>query len=329
MFASSSAAAVPWTFIPEIDAAPPPSPTTVLAYRRYASVADSTYHLRYSRVEENALVSQYRFTHPPNPNWPALSITVHQPANTTPLLSIPVEIRLRIFSFLLVSDSTVDYQDHTKVLWLTKQNSKNEVERFRVLHGDLLRPLQVNRQIYFEIMPFFYKENTFKFASHQSLKQFLTGIGHRRRKCIRSIVVSDGPWTVSRRLSQVAGEAYKLLSESCCLQKLHIKLEETDHSRRMSQDDTYILADLSKKLPGASRLKLLRGLMDVFIHSTWFDYSEMNRGVNPNPNSYRKESNKQFLDELVRLMKSLKTLIGLEDALDVKLRREQSRLLRI
>ena len=302
----------------------------MLAFKRYHSVADKTYHMRNERWGENALVSQYSFIHPPDATWPPHSIRLRQPANTTPLLSIPLEIRLKIFSYLLISESNVEIMHPPReiaygngLLQLTKQNLANETEKYTVRHGDLLRLLQINRQLYTELMPFFYQRNTFECSEYRYLRSFLSGIGLQRRKCIRSVVISHAYPCGNK----YAGPAYRLLGDSCCLSKLHIKV--FDRCTKGSSEAPYIIfgdfsglpwewsfVDLSITLPGLPGLKRLRGLDDVVIQSI-YDGNPTNPWLMSTGSPIEGKDNQIFVKDLIKVIKSPKDLVEGEDARDI------------
>ena len=150
------------------------------------------------------------------------------------LLSLPLEIRQQVFSYVLMplgnnSFFRVDDEVCQVVRWSVEWDAETaqvsaQAEHFQIQHWEITKPLLVCRQIYLELMPMFYKQQKFVFPRIETLGKFLHGIGGHRRKFIRNVVVSDEDST-----PRTAIQAYKLLGESSHLQNLEIMLDSCEY----------------------------------------------------------------------------------------------------
>ncbi|KEQ74531.1 hypothetical protein M436DRAFT_44101 [Aureobasidium namibiae CBS 147.97] len=176
-------------------------------------------------------------------------------------MKIPLEVRVKIYHLilkvsgfrLLVGNRSFVAHDERVPIWETCSQdalTMPPVQSFLAL-------LSVNKDIFEEAMPEFFRQNHFQFTDMSSLKEFFHNIGPIRRKHMRNVSVHYDNLSV-------AAAGARLLTESDTLQKLTLIMSARkdpaghfmiNHSRRK-------FATLSK-IPGFSSLKRLRGIQQL------------------------------------------------------------------
>jgi len=176
-------------------------------------------------------------------------------------MKIPLEVRVKIYHLilkvsgfrLLVGNRSFVAHDEEVPIWETRSQdalTMPPVQQFLAL-------LSVNKDIFEEAMPEFFRQNHFQFTDMGSLKKFFHNIGPIRRKHMRNVSLHYDNLSV-------AAAGARLLTESDTLQKLTLIISARkdpaghfmiNHSRRK-------FAALSK-IPGFSSLKRLRGIKQL------------------------------------------------------------------
>ena len=230
-----------------------------LRYGHHTLLSQFTYEKHRKRYPTNQsrfsvhcaarLTAPFDFVHAPDRDWPPPSVILRRPVKTPNLLSIPKELRLRIFSYLLKSDSSIVVKEygtrqsppslsfekrafaHQRDLDCPLVPYHDEDGKYEAYHWDLLRPLLVCQLLHDELMPYFYTENFFEmYHGYRSAITFLKGIGPRRRRFISNVSLtepsakSDG-YSVNKTNAD-AELLYSLLGQSCQLRRLHINAVE-------------------------------------------------------------------------------------------------------
>ncbi|KAL9118310.1 MAG: hypothetical protein Q9187_005148, partial [Circinaria calcarea] len=230
-----------------------------LRYGDHTLLSPSTYEKHRKRRPTNQsrfsvhcaarLTAPFDFIHAPNRDWPSPSVVLRRPMKTSNLLSIPKELRLRIFSYLLKSDSSIVVKEYStrqsppslsfEKRAFTHQRDPDcplvpyydEDGKYEVYHWDLLRPLLVCQLLHDELMPYFYTENFFEMHhGYSSAITFLKGIGPRRRRLISHVSLTEpSAKTDGYSIKKTDADAelvYSLLGQSCQLHTLQINAVE-------------------------------------------------------------------------------------------------------
>ena len=154
-------------------------------------------------------------------------------------MTIPAEIRAKIFGLLLVPHEPIHVGDQSMLSWSNPKYTpgKAEAERCGATHGEMTYSFLVCHQLHNELVRLFYLENTFLFDSCVNFHNFLKGIGPERRKFIRSVIIFDDHTYHTKKQSQQA-KGFKLLGDSQHLHRLELQLEEYNRSEKLGKWDT-------------------------------------------------------------------------------------------
>ena len=141
---------------------------------------------------------------------PAASNTSIERAPQLPLLTLPVELRLRIWRLFLGPEDPVDPHQLQLVHFRKVLNPQGDKTLFGLPKRDWppsawrqsretrktplpykLAIFSVSKEIYFEAQDAFYKSNTFGFASPQDFEIFLSrpGLNPRRNRLLKKLVL--------------------------------------------------------------------------------------------------------------------------------------------
>jgi len=176
-------------------------------------------------------------------------------------MKIPLEVRVKIYHLilkvsgfrLLVGNRSFVAHDEKVPIWETRSQDALTMPPVQ----EFLALLSVNKDIFEEAMPEFFRQNHFQFTDMGSLKKFFHNVGPIRRKHMRNVSLHYDNLSV-------AAAGARLLTESDTLQKLTLIMSARkdpaghfmiNHSRRK-------FAALSK-IPGFSSLKRLRGIKQL------------------------------------------------------------------
>lgn len=146
-----------------------------------------------------------------------------KPSLTPHILRIPKEIRQQIFSYFLIAEGDDDAINVDRDGMCTFPMGGPLA--IMLQHWELTRPLILCRQLFHELMPLFYGCNKFYFPGVAYLKNFLKGVGARRRELIRHVIIGELEGSVKS-----AEHTFRLLGESCRLQNLEISLDTCQYS---------------------------------------------------------------------------------------------------
>ncbi|KAI4721394.1 hypothetical protein E4T48_02336 [Aureobasidium sp. EXF-10727] len=187
--------------------------------------------------------------------------TTGKKSTSCPLLMIPVELRMKIYSLvlkvsgfrLLVGNESFSVYNEDTPIW----DSRAQDALLMPPIADFLALLSVNKQIHNEAMPEFYHENHFQFRDMGAMKRFLINIGTERRKHMRHVSVRYD------NLSAAAAAA-KLLTESESLQKLTLTIAATqDAAGHFTVNSSRRKFSTLTQVPGFTAMKRLRGVQQL------------------------------------------------------------------
>ncbi|KAB8336924.1 hypothetical protein FH972_021229 [Carpinus fangiana] len=181
--------------------------------------------------------------------------------------SLPTEIRLEIlrhtFTFNLDKHG---WRLTEKSWWSSRQRhfeamvDGRRVSNIKPKH--LLSPLLVNKQMYQESAPLFFKVSNFHFDNCHLMVAFLNGIGIKHRGWLTSVSLDymmPGDTTGDR---SAAHRAFRLLAESNKLMKIRIRMDETYINKKGMPQEAH-------SFPGFQILRKLRGLRSVVFEGTY------------------------------------------------------------
>lgn len=188
------------------------------------------------------------FIHAPNLEWPEPTAADLAPK----LLTIPLEIRQKIFSFLLVAGGPIKIPGDRFMKFPSPHYQPEEIDMKerkgggRIRYWEVTQPFLICRQLYHELMPMFFSLNTFEFLTALALpilEDFLRGMGRERRKYVGGIHLVDDSvvkeiqtlfwdrFCARRPPAKLSKKAYRLLGESRKLKYLSISVPGFDWSR--------------------------------------------------------------------------------------------------
>jgi len=123
-------------------------------------------------------------------------VRAKKPSRPFQVLSLPSEIRLQIWTYVVVSNKVIEVRNHDraeKTLQPSRLRSGKELEGHRV--DDLRRVssqfalASTCRQLYLEVAPIYYSKNHFRLERSGSSKDFAAAIGQNSQR-ILSIYIS-------------------------------------------------------------------------------------------------------------------------------------------
>jgi len=124
-------------------------------------------------------------------------VRAKKPSRPFPVLSLPSEIRIQIWTYVVVSNKVIKVRNHDraeKTLQPSRLRSGKELEGHRV--DDLRRVssqfalASTCRQLYLEVAPIYYSKNNFRLERSGSFKDFAAAIGPQNSQRILSIYIT-------------------------------------------------------------------------------------------------------------------------------------------
>ena len=167
-----------------------------------------------------------------------------QLAQPFPFMALPVEIRIMIYSQIVVSLREI-FPAPGKSLFRTSDIS----------HSTIMALFLVSKTVFNEAMPLYYSKNHFYLTTSQDLYFFLSSVGHDRCKYLKTLNVQyTGKWAV---------RAFRLLLERCEIKNLKLLV----HNSAMQGQPPHTKSVVTSF--GMRQLKQLRGLETLQIGFAW------------------------------------------------------------